>query len=354
MKKIRRIKKMTIPSKEITLFFRKLATLTTAGIPLVQALEILISGVTGSSFAKIIYRIKHDIEQGIPLSNALKKYPKQFDVLYCHLIWVGEQTGCLETLLNRIAFHKEKNEALKQKIKKALYYPLFVLVLTLTVTATLLMTLVPIFQDLFKSFNVELPLLTQWILAVSLLIQHYGIYLLASMIILVTGLKQLYSNNLKFKTMLQMTLFKLPLLSNIIQKIFLSRFSYALSIITKSGIPFLEALEMVSHSSNNIVYVNAIKTLQTTVARGQPIHRAMQKISLFSPMMIQLTNIGEESGTLEEMFSKAANFYEEELNTILEGLTTFLEPLMMIILGIIIGGLVIALYLPIFKMGALT
>lgn len=346
-------KKTKVKSEDITLFTRQMATLTTAGIPLVQALGIVADTVPNTPLYHLVQKLRLDIESGTSFSNALKKYPENFDELYCGLMETGEQSGTLDTMLNRIAIYKEKIDSLKRKVKKALYYPIAVLVIAGIVSAILLVKVVPTFKEMFVSSGTELPEFTKIVLAISEIVQNYGHYILGIAFIVTAVVIYLYRNNVTFNHTVQAMSLKIPIIGPILQKTAIARFSRTLATTTASGVPLMEALNAVSRAAGNIVFTNAIIKIQEGLSTGQQMRTVMKRTDIFPPMVVQMIGIGEESGALEEMLSKLATIYEEEVDTQVDGLTTLLEPLIMVILGIIVGGLVVAMYLPIFKMGSL-
>lgn len=345
--------KTFVKSEDLTLFTRQMSTLVSAGIPLVQSLSIVADTVPNTPLYNLVQKIRLDVESGTSFSNALKKHPGAFDELYCGLIETGEHSGTLDTMLDRIALYQEKTETLKRKVKKALYYPIAVLIIATIVSTILLVKVVPTFKDMFTSSGAELPEFTQFVLNVSEIIQDYGFYILGVLILAVVLFIYFYRTNTLFNHSIQRLSLKLPIVGPILQKTALARFTRTLSTTTASGVPLMEALDAVSRAAGNIVYTQAIQKIKEGLSTGQQMRMAMRKLSIFPPMVVQMIGIGEESGALESMLGKLAVIYEEEVDTQVDGLTTLLEPLIMVILGVIVGGLVIAMYLPIFKMGAL-
>ncbi len=342
-----------VSTEEITLFTRQMATLTAAGLPLVQALGLVGESVPNSTMFNTIQKIKIDVESGSSFSAALKKYPKIFDELYCGLMETGEQSGTLDTMLNRIALYKEKADTLKRKVKKALYYPIAVLVIATIVTVILLVKVVPTFKTMFASAGADLPGFTKVVLMLSEALQNHGLLVLGILVVIITGITYLYRNNLAFNQSIQRLSLKLPIIGIILQKSAVARFARTLATTTAAGVPLTEALDAVSRAAGNIVYSNAINQIKDGLTAGSQLKVMLKKVAIFPPMVVQMIGIGEESGALEDMLAKLAVIYEEEVDTQVDGLTTLLEPLIMAILGVVVGGLVIAMYLPIFKMGAL-
>lgn len=346
-------RKGKVRNSDITLFSRQVATMVQAGVPLVQSLSIIAEGTVNPAMASLVSKIRIDLETGSSFSVALRKYPKHFGELFCNLVAAGETAGALDTILERIAVYLEKSESLKRKIKKALYYPAAVVVIAAVVTVILLLKVVPTFRDMFKSFGAELPAFTQFVLNISDLLQQHGISVILGLGAIIGLLVYSYKKNQKFRHSLERLSLKVPVIGPLLQKSSVARFARTLATTTAAGVPITEALDSVAKATGNIVYVTAIRRIKEGLAMGQQINVAMKKTGVFPPMVVQMIAIGEESGALEKMLTKIANIYEEEVDVAVDGLTTLLEPFIMIILGIIVGGLVIAMYLPIFKMGSI-
>ncbi|NJD05453.1 MAG: type II secretion system F family protein [Methylococcaceae bacterium] len=346
-------KKKIIP-KDIAVFSRQLATMLTAGVPLVQAFDIVGRGHDNPSMQDLILAIKADIEGGNPLAESLGKHPLYFDELFCNLVHAGEQAGVLETLLHKIADYKEKTETLKGKIKKALTYPTAVIIVAVIVTAILLVFVVPTFEDLFKGFGAELPAFTQMVVNLSRLLRDqwylFGGVLVAAIVIL-TNLKR---RSVAFNHGLDRLILKIPVIGEIMRKASIARFARTLSTMSAAGVPLVEALQSVAGATGNIVYGSAILQMRDEVATGHQLQLAMRQSNLFPNMVIQMVAIGEESGSIDSMLSKVADFYEEEVDNAVDALSSLLEPMIMAFLGVVVGGLVIAMYLPIFKLGAVV
>ncbi len=342
----------TINSTEIALFFRQLATLLNAGIPLVQALTVIGHGHENQRMKNLILAINEDIQNGQTLAESLRKFPHYFDHLICNLIEAGENAGILESLLTKIASYKEKTELLKKKVKKALIYPSTVLCIAFIVTTILLVFVVPIFKELYTSFGAELPLFTQTVLSMSQwLINDWWIIL----IMIFIGSFSLYyakKHYKPFEYFLDSLLLKLPLIGLLVNKSIIARLTRTLSTLSAAGIPIIDALQSVAGVCGNHVYSEAILSMREDVATGQRLQDAMLKTHLFPYFVQQMIAIGEESGVLDNMLSKIADFYETEVDNLMDNLGSLIEPFNMVILGLLIGGLVIAMYLPIFQMGA--
>ncbi len=343
----------TIKGDHIAAFYRQLAIMLTAGIPIVQALTIICDGYPSGALKKLCGQVRSDLEGGKSFSAAIKAHPEQFDALVCSLVEAGELSGTLDVMMGRIALYKEKSESLKKKIKKAMYYPAAVLSVALIVTGILLIKVVPTFKELFASYGAELPGFTQFVLHISEALEAHGLLILILLVIFVTLINQLYKRHKKTRDAIQILLVKLPLFGPIIKKAAIARFARTLATTSAAGVPLIESLEAVSISTNNIVYYTAIQTIKSSLEAGQQMGPSMRKTGVFPVMVSQMIAIGEESGALEEMLAKVANIYEEDVDNTIDGLTSLLEPLIMVILGVVVGGLVIAMYLPVFKMGSI-
>ncbi len=337
---------------DIAIFSRQLATMLAAGIPLVQAFEIVGSGHENASMQKLILAIKADVEGGSALAEALAKHPLYFDDLFVNLVEAGEQAGALETLLDKVATYKEKTEAIKKKIKKALTYPMAVLVVAFVVTIILLIFVIPAFEDLFKGFGADLPAFTRMIIDLSQFVRDKG-WILAIMIggAIYTFL-YFKKRSRPMRHFLDRVALKAPIIGPILQKASIARYARTLSTMFSAGVPLVEALESVAGATGNIVYEVGVLQMKDEVATGQRLQQAMENTDLFPNMVIQMIAVGEESGSLDEMSSKVADFYEEDVDNAVDNLSSLLEPMIMAILGVLVGGLVIAMYLPIFKMGS--
>ena len=339
---------------DIAVFSRQLATMLAAGIPLVQAFEIIGNGHEKPSMQKLVLDIKTDIEGGTSLHEALAKHPLHFDDLYVNLVEAGEQAGALETLLDKIATYKEKTEALKKKVKKALFYPAAVLVVAVVVTIILLIFVIPQFESLFKGFGADLPAFTQMVIDLSRFVQDKGILLAVVLGAAVAGFIYLKKRSRALREFLDRAALKIPVLGPILNKAAIARYARTLSTMFAAGVPLVEALESVAGATGNIVYETAVLKMRDEVATGQRLQRAMEATGLFPNMVIQMIAVGEESGSLDEMSGKVATFYEAEVDNAVDAMSSLLEPLIMAILGVLVGGLVVAMYLPIFKLGAVV
>ncbi len=344
--------KPKITPGDIAVFSRQLATMMKAGVPLVQALEIVGRGHNNPAMQDLILSIKADIEGGTSLTNALRKHPLYFDDLFCNLVEAGEQAGVLETLLDRIATYKEKTESIKKKIKKALFYPTAVISVGIIVTAILLIFVVPTFKDLFESFGAELPAFTQMVIDLSNFVREYWWMILLGMAAVVVILSNLWKRSPKFRETVDRMMLKAPIFGPILKKSALARFARTTSTMFAAGVPMVEALDSVAGATGSVVFGNAVREMRDDIATGQSLRLAMEQHEIFPHMVRQMVAIGEESGSLDEMLAKVADFYEEEVDNAVDSLSSLLEPLIMAILGILVGGLVVAMYLPIFKLGA--
>jgi type IV pilus assembly protein PilC len=339
---------------DIAIFSRQLATMLAAGIPLVQAFEIVGNGHEKPSMQKLILDIKTDVEGGTSLHEALAKHPLYFDDLYVNLVEAGEQAGALENLLDKIATYKEKTEALKKKVKKALFYPAAVLVVAVIVTVILLVFVIPQFESLFKGFGADLPAFTQFVIDLSKFVQSNGIFI--AIVAAGAGYAFIYfkKRSRKMREFLDRLSIKLPIIGPILNKAAIARYARTLSTMFAAGVPLVEALESVAGATGNIIYENAVMAMRDEVSTGQRLQRAMENTGLFPNMVIQMIAVGEESGSLDAMSGKVATFYEAEVDNAVDAMSSLLEPLIMAILGILVGSLVIAMYLPIFKLGSVV
>ena len=343
-----------IESGDIALFARQLATMLQAGMPMVQAMDIVGTGHEKPAMQKLILSIKTDVESGITLNDALAKHPLYFDDLFVNLIEAGEHAGALETLLEKVATYKEKTEALKKKIKKAMFYPTAVLGVAFIVTIILLIYVIPQFENIFKDFGAELPVFTLMVINLSKFVQTYGVILGA---IIGGAIYAFFYFKKRSKTMRQnidRLLLKIPVVGPILVKAAIARFARTLSTMFSAGVPLVEALTSVAGATGNIVYENATLLVRDEVATGQRLQYCLENTGLFPNMVVQMIAVGEESGSLDSMSAKVADFYEADVDAAVDAMSSLLEPLIMAVLGIIVGGMVVAMYLPIFKMGSVV
>jgi type IV pilus assembly protein PilC len=347
-------KRGKVQPADIAIFMRQLATMLSAGIPLVQAFEIIGTGHENPAMQELLLAIKQDVEGGTALAEAFSKHPLYFDDLVVNLVTAGEQSGALETLLDKIATYKEKTEAIKKKIKKALTYPAAVLVVAVVVTTILLIFVIPQFEDLFQGFGADLPTFTRMVVDLSEFVRNQGWLLL--IIIFAAGYSYLWTKkrSRRLREIEDKIFLKLPIVGSILEKSAIARYARTLSTMFSAGVPLVEALESVSGATGNVVYEKAVLKMRDEVATGQRLQRAMINTELFPNMVVQMIAVGEESGSLDEMSSKVADFYEEDVDNAVDNMSSLLEPLIMAILGVLVGGLVVAMYLPIFKMGAVV
>ena len=343
-----------VSNEDIAVFSRQLATMMSAGIPMVQAFEIIGNGHEKPAMQKLVLDIKANIEGGSTLHESLAKHPLYFDDLFVNLVEAGEHAGALETLLDKIATYKEKTEALKKKIKKALFYPAAVLVVAVVVSIILLIFVIPQFEELFKGFGADLPAFTQMVVNLSRFVQHQGWWML---VLIIAGFYAFFYFKKRSRPMqrtLDRVMLKFPVIGPILQKSAIARFARTLSTMFAAGVPLVEAMSSVAGATGNIVYEEATLRMKDEVATGQRLQRAMDNVGLFPNMVVQMIAVGEESGSLDTMSAKVAEFYEAEVDNAVDSMSSLLEPLIMAILGILVGGMVIAMYLPIFKLGSVV
>jgi type IV pilus assembly protein PilC len=343
-----------VDAGDIAVFSRQLATMLAAGIPLVQAFEIVGNGNEKASMQKLILDIKADVEGGTSLHEALGKHPLYFDDLYVNLVEAGEQAGALETLLDKVATYKEKTEALKKKVKKALFYPAAVLVVAVIVTVVLLIFVIPQFESLYKGFGADLPAFTQAVINLSKFVQHDGLFIAIVLGISIYAFVYFKKRSRAMRQFLDRMVLKVPVIGPILNKSAIARYARTLSTMFAAGVPLVEALESVAGATGNIVYETAVLKMRDEVATGQRLQRSMEQTGLFPNMVNQMIAVGEESGSLDEMSGKVATFYEAEVDNAVDAMSSLMEPLIMVVLGVLVGSLVIAMYLPIFKLGSVV
>lgn len=341
-----------IKTGDIAVFSRQLATMLKAGVPLVQAFDIVGTGHSNPNMTKLIMAVKTDIEGGSTLANSMRPHPLYFDDLFVNLVDAGEQSGALETLLEKIATYKEKTEALKTKIKKAMTYPLSVMVVAIIVSAILLIFVVPTFNELFAGFGAELPAFTQMVVGLSDFVIEWGWLIALIVFAAITGFIQAKKRSRAFAEQLDRLYLKLPLIGALTRSSAVARFSRTLATMFSAGVPLVEAMQSVAGASGNSVYKKEILRIRDDISGGSTLQSSLaQNKDLFPNMLVQMVGIGEESGALDEMLSKVAEYYEADVDTVVDNLTAMMEPMIMVFLAIVIGGLVIAMYLPVFKMG---
>jgi type IV pilus assembly protein PilC len=343
--------KRAIKPLDIAIFTRQMATMMKAGVPLVQSFDIVSEGIENPTMRELVTGIKSDVEAGNSLAGSLRKHPLYFDELFCSLVDSGEQSGALETMLDRIATYKEKTEALKAKIKKAVKYPIGVVIVAIIVTAILLIWVVPTFQELFAGFGAELPAFTQMVIGLSEWMQAYWWAALGGITAVVSGFTQTKKRNKNFSDAVDAAMLKMPIFGNIIFQSTIARFARTLATTFAAGVPLVEALDSVAGATGNVVYRNAVHKIKDDVSSGTQLNFSMRATGLFPAMAVQMTAIGEESGSLDAMLDKVATHYEQEVDAAVDGLTSLMEPIIMSVLGVLVGGLIIAMYLPIFQLG---
>lgn len=343
-----------VDAADITLFSRQMATMMKAGVPLVQSFDIVADGVDKPKLKAMIKSIRNDVASGNTFASALRRHPDQFDDLFCNLVEAGEQSGALETMLDRVATYKEKTESLKARIKKAMFYPVAVMVVAFIVSAILLIFVVPQFQDIFASFGAELPAFTLLVISMSEAAQAYWFHFLVVLVATAWMLGQLYKRSKKLRDGIDRVLLKLPVVGDVINKSAVARFSRTLSTTFAAGVPLVDALGSVAGATGNSVYVNAVNQIAEDVATGQQLNFSMRNTGVFPNMVLQMVAIGEESGALDDMLDKSADYYEEQVDNAVDAMTSLMEPIIMAVLGVVIGGLIIAMYLPIFQLGAVV
>ncbi len=357
---VSKVKKQTfkrggkVTEKDITLFTRQLATMMKAGVPLLQAFDIVGKGASNQAVAKLLMDVKADVETGSSLNQAFRKYPLYFDALFCNLVGAGEAAGILDSLLDRLATYKEKILAIKSKIKSALFYPIAVLVVAIVITAVIMIFVIPSFKNVFKSFGADLPALTLMVIAMSdfMVANWYIVFgILGGGIY---GFFYMWKRSEKVQIVMDRLLLRLPIFGDIIRKATMARWARTLSTMFAAGVPLVEALDSVGGAAGNYAYKMATKQIQSEVSTGTSLTVAMQNANVFPNMVIQMVSIGEESGQLDGMLSKVSDFFEAEVDDAVEAMSSLMEPMIMVVLGTLIGGMVVAMYLPIFKLGAVV
>ena len=344
--------KKKITSGDIAVFSRQMATMMAAGVPLVQAFDIVGRGHENPSMQELVLSIKNDVEGGTSLADSLKRHPLYFDDLFVNLVRAGEHAGVLETLLHKIATYKEKTESIKAKIKKAMLYPAAVIIVAIVVTAIIMIFVIPQFETLFQGFGADLPAFTRVVVNMAHFVQGWWWAILLGFILAGYLFNYTWKRSRKFRQNIDRFLLKVPAIGVILHKSAIARFARTLSTMSAAGVPLVEALESVSGATGNVIYGDAVLRMREDVATGQSLQLAMKQRNLFPNMVIQMVSIGEESGSLDDMLAKVADFYEEQVDNAVDAMSSLMEPMIMVVLGTLIGGLVIAMYLPIFKMGS--
>jgi len=340
-----------VKEKDISLFTRQLATMMKAGVPLLQSFDIVSKGASNPAVTRLLTEIKTEVETGSSLAQAFRKYPLYFDALYCNLVQAGEQAGILETLLDRLATYKEKIIAIKSKIKSALFYPIAIVVVAFIITAVIMIFVIPAFKEVFTNFGADLPAPTLFVMAVSDWFVAYWFIIFPVVIGGVIGFLEAWKRSLPVQIFMDRLMLRLPVFGDLVLKSTIARWTRTMSTMFAAGVPLVEALDSVGGASGNYVYVVATKQIQKEVSTGTALTLAMQNSGVFPNMVLQMCSIGEETGALDSMLGKVADFYEAEVDDAVEALSSLMEPMIMVVLGTLIGGMVIAMYLPIFKMG---
>ena len=354
VKKAKAVKASSISQKDMTVFTRQLATMLKSGVPLLQGLELVGNGHNNPAMKMLVTNIKIDIESGNTLTDAIKKHPKHFDKLYCNLIEAGEQAGILEGILDRIAVYQEKTMALKSKIKGALFYPISIVVVAFIIVAVIMIWVVPAFKEMFASFGGDLPTPTKIVMEMSDFFVVYWWAIFGSIFGLFTAAKNIFKKSVTLQNKFDAYMLKAPVFGNLVEKGALARWSRTLATMFAAGVPLVEALESVAGASGNYVFEKSTQEIKVKISTGNTLTQSMTEAGIFPNMMVQMTSIGEEAGALDDMLNKVADFYEAEVDDAVAALASLMEPMIMVFLGVIIGGLVVAMYLPIFKMGSVA
>lgn len=353
--KVTKIKKIqssgTITDKDITLFTRQLATMMKSGVPLLQAFDIVGKGHSNAAVGKLLMDIKADVETGSNLADAFRKYPLYFDALFCNLVGAGEAAGILDTLLDRLATYKEKIQAIKGKIKSALFYPISIIAVAFIITAVIMIFVIPAFSELFEGFGADLPAPTLFVMAISDFFVEYWWAIFGGVGGGIYTFMYMWKRSVAMQRVMDKLALKLPVFGEVIRKATIARWSRTLSTMFAAGVPLVESLDSVAGAAGNYVYYEATKEIQTEVSTGNSLMASMAATNVFPNMVLQMVAIGEESGALDSMLSKIADFYEAEVDDAVDALSSLMEPVIMVVLGTLIGGMVVAMYLPIFKMG---
>jgi type IV pilus assembly protein PilC len=340
-----------VSDKDVTLFTRQMATMMKAGVPLLQSFDIVGKGHANPAVARLLMSIKTDVETGSSLAAAFRKFPLHFDALFCNLVAAGEQAGILESLLDRLATYKEKILAIKSKIKAALFYPIAIIVVAFVITAVIMIFVIPAFKQVFTNFGADLPAPTLFVMGVSDFFVQYWYLIFAVVIGGTWGFLELWKRSIPVQIFMDRLMLKVPVFGDLIRKSTIARWTRTLSTMFAAGVPLVEALDSVGGASGNYVYQQATKEIQRKVSTGTSLTTSMQEANVFPNMVVQMVSIGEESGALDAMLGKVADFFEAEVDDAVEALSSLMEPMIMVVLGVVIGGMVIAMYLPIFKIG---
>jgi type IV pilus assembly protein PilC len=340
-----------VSDKDVTLFTRQMATMMKAGVPLLQSFDIVGKGHANPAVARLLMSIKTDVETGSSLAAAFRKFPLHFDALFCNLVAAGEQAGILESLLDRLATYKEKILAIKSKIKSALFYPIAIIVVAFVITAVIMIFVIPAFKQVFTSFGADLPAPTLLVMGISDFFVKYWYIIFPVVFGGVWGFLELWKRSVPVQIFMDRWLLRLPIFGDLIRKSTIARWTRTLSTMFAAGVPLVEALDSVGGAAGNYVYLQATKEIQRKISTGTSLTASMQESGVFPSMVVQMVSIGEESGALDSMLSKVADFFEAEVDDAVEAMSSLMEPMIMVVLGVLIGGMVIAMYLPIFKIG---
>lgn len=336
---------------DIAFFSRQMATMMKAGVPLLQSFDIIAEGSENPNMRKLVEDLKQEVATGNSFATALRRKPQYFDDLFCNLVDAGEQAGALESLLDRVATYKEKTEKLKAKIKKAMTYPIAVMIVAVIVTGILLIKVVPQFQAIFTSFGADLPAFTKMVVSLSQFVQDSWYFILAALAVAIFGFKRAYKTSEKFRDWMDRVLLKVPVIGPLIYKSAVARYARTLATTFSAGVPLVEALDSVAGATGNVVFRNAVIKVKQDVSTGMQLNFSMRSVGVFPMLAVQMTSIGEESGALDSMLDKVATYYEDEIDNMVDSLTSLMEPMIMAVLGVVVGGLVLAMYLPIFQLG---
>lgn len=349
--KVKTARKRRITQEDITVFTRQLATMMKAGLPLMQAFEIVARGHSNPSMTEMLMQVRSDVEQGSALGKSFSKYPKYFDRFYCNLVSAGESGGVLESLLDKLAVYKEKTQAIKKKVKTALTYPIAIIVVAIALIFIMMMFVLPAFKEVYANMGAELPSLTQLVMNLSDLFVDYGWIMIILLIVSAFGLYKLHEKSPTFQKRIDALILRLPVFGTIVRKATIARWARTISTLFAAGVPLVEVLDSVAGASGNILYEEATQDIRAKVTQGLSLTSSMQSTDMFPNMVIQMAAIGEESGSLDDMLNKAAEFYEDEVDNSVSRLSALMEPIIMVVLGSLIGILLIAMYLPLFNLG---
>lgn len=344
-------RRQTITSQDMAVMTRQLATMLAAGVPLLQSLDMIARGTDNLKMRQLVLAVANEVSSGSPLADSLRKHPLYFDDLYCDLVHAGEQSGSLETIYDRIATYREKAEALKAKIKKAMVYPIAVIVVAIGVTAILLLFVVPQFKAIFDDFGAELPAFTQLVIAISEGLQNYFLHFVAAAVGAGLLFRHQHRKSRRLRDRVDRVVLKVPVVGSILHKAAVARYARTLSTTFAAGVPLMDALESAAGAAGNAVYRDAILQIREEVSSGMQMNTAMQNVNLFPEMVTQMVRIGEEAGAVDDMLAKVASIYERQVDDLVDGLTALLEPIIMVVIGVLVGGLIISMYLPIFQLG---